>query len=80
MKIVNSRGRVLLSVTKADAHGIRPDGALTNVLYTYSGESCGGYALIQNLRQVIRFIFENNKSAKAIGLLPTPVLFKAKVR
>ena len=65
MKVINSRGRVLLEVLKAVdcPHAI---------LYRYAGDGCGGYVDAVQLAQTIHYIQMDNPSAKVIGTWPKP--------
>jgi hypothetical protein len=77
MKLVNSRGRVLLHVTSADADLVpAPNGGLmfANTLYTYKGEGMGGYTDLVNLHRTIACVTSDNPSAKLEGLLPEPTI------
>lgn len=67
MKVVNSRGRVLLEVTKAETIP-----ATGETFYSYSGDSCGGYGPRSQLDQMIATIKSDAPSAKVIGTLPCP--------
>ena len=72
MKLVNSRGRVLLEVYGATAIDIDSKGFLDPVMYQYRGEQCGGNVRIEGLHATIEAIKADNPSAKLIGLLPEP--------
>lgn len=71
MKLINSRGRTLLEVTSATAF-FDNTGTLDRVLYTYTGDGCGGYVDIVGLHRTIEAIKLDAPSAKLIGLLPHP--------
>jgi hypothetical protein len=65
MKVINSRGRVLLEVTGA-SHSEK-----YGVLYTYRGDGCGGNVTEAGLKLTIATIKLDAPSAKVIGALPT---------
>ena len=65
MKLINSRGRVLLEVEKARVVN-------DSVIYIYSGPGCGGCVDKQGLDETIRYIKLDNPSAKTVGFLPVP--------
>ena len=65
MKLINSRGRVLLEVTSAtasDEYGI---------IYRYKGDNCGGYTTEYELMKTIKCIQSDAPSARLVGVLPT---------
>jgi hypothetical protein len=65
MKVINSRGRVLLEVTKAvDCNHA--------ILYAYRGDGRGGYVDAVQLAHTINYIKMDHPSAKVIGELPKP--------
>ena len=66
MKVLNSRGRVLLEVTGAY---VGPHGVTT---YMYRGDGCGGCVTRDQLEQTIHFIKLDQPSAKVSGQLPEP--------
>lgn len=74
MKVINSRGRVLLEVTNATAHSV----PLDRVLYSYRGEGCGGYVDLCGLHHAIETIKADAPSARVIGELPEPTISDAR--
>jgi hypothetical protein len=64
MKVINSRGRVLLEVR--DARTL-PDG---RVFYSWRGDGCGGYGPREHLERTIATIKADAPSARVIGTLP----------
>ncbi len=71
MKLVNSRGRVILEVTKAELNpNPRPGGAA--ILYTYTGGGMGGYTDLPNLLRKIEYVKLDHPSAREVGELPKP--------
>jgi len=68
MKLVNSRGRVLLEVHDARfvAAGI--------VFYSWRGPGLGGYGPLESLQRIVEVVKLDAPSAKVIGLLPEPIL------
>ena len=73
MRLINSRGRVLLEVTSCVRY-VRPDGSELNTLYSYTGDGCGGNTTLAGLHQTIKAIQCDAPSAKLTGLLPNPSL------
>jgi hypothetical protein len=71
MKLVNSRGRVLLEVTAAHATGIDERGFI-GVTYSYDGDGRGGNVTLVQLGRTIEAIIADNPSAKLVGYLPKP--------
>ena len=71
MKLINSRGRVLLEVTGAHAQGMDARG-LYGVTYIYIGDGCGGNVPLEQLHKTIEFIKMDAPSSKLVGLLPEP--------
>jgi hypothetical protein len=83
MKVINSKGRVLLEVTGAVSSGFAKDGSgFENVTYSYRGPGMGGNVDIVGLHRTIECVKLDNPSAKIEGLLPEPriVAWAAKVR
>lgn len=74
MKLVNSRGRVLLEVTGATAKGIDA-GGFVDTTYQYTGDGCGGNATLVGLHNTIKAICMDAPSAKLVGMLPTPEIW-----
>lgn len=72
MKLVNSKGRVLLEVCGATADGLDANGALFGVMYQYRGHGISGNVSIVSLNATIEAIKLDNPSAKLSGLLPEP--------
>lgn len=73
MKLINSRGRLLLEVYAAEV--VNPtqglDGRIVaEVFYSYRGPGIGGYGPLMQLDNTIRSIIADNPSAKRVGLLP----------
>ena len=70
MKIINSRGRVLLEVHSAIV--IVRDSGLFDIVYQYRGPGIGGTAGRMVLHEKMESIKEKNASAKTVGFLPKP--------
>ena len=70
MKIVNSRGRVLLEVTRAVAIDIAGKTWPGDIFYCYSGDGLGGYGPLAQLHRTIQAIKTDNPSARIVGVLP----------
>ena len=75
MKLVNSRGRVLLEVVSAHAAGIDEHGFIATT-YQYRGDGCGGNVDLVGLHRTINCIRLDCPSAKLVGLLPNPTVDK----
>lgn len=73
MKLINSKGRVLLEVYAATAYGLDANGALCGVMYQYRGPGIGGNVSIVNLNNTIETIKLDAPSARLSGFLPEPV-------
>lgn len=74
MKIVNSRGRVLLTVTACRRY-VHRDGSEARTVYDYSGPGMGGCNVdLTSLHRTIAALKLDCPSARAVGLLPNPTL------
>lgn len=73
MKLINSRGRIILEVTGATAQGVDANG-LYGVLYSYTGPGIGGCVDIVGLHRKIEICKLDEPSGRIIGELPEPVL------
>jgi len=63
MKLVNSRGRVLLEVYDARTIG-------ADVFYSWHGPGLGGYGPLVQLHRAIETVKADAPSTRVIGLLP----------
>lgn len=73
MKLVNSKGRLLLEVYSAEV--VNPTTGLygrtvAEVFYSYRGPGIGGYGPLMQLDRTIRTVIADYPSAKRVGLLP----------
>jgi hypothetical protein len=73
MKLVNSRGRVILEVTGATAAGIDSRG-LYGVLYSYTGPGIGGLQDLAGLQRKIEVCKMDEPSGRIVGTLPQPTI------
>lgn len=69
MKLINSRGRIILEVTDATAQGVDARG-LYGVMYSYTGPGIGGYTDIVGLQRKIECCKLDEPSGRVVGLLP----------
>ncbi len=77
MKLVNSKGKVLLEVVSATAtigKNTYGEPCFDNVTYLYKGDGIGGNACLVNLHNTIQTIKLDCPSAKVIGFLPNPII------
>ena len=65
MKMINSKGRVLMQVTRADSVAGR-------TLYTYTGDGIGGYTDWDGLQRTIATVKADAPSARVVGTVPLP--------
>ena len=73
MKLINSRGRVILEVISATAQGIDKRG-FYGVLYARKTRTAMRLVSLCNLNQAIDYAKSNNPGAKLVGFLPEPKL------
>lgn len=73
MRVVNSRGRVLLEVTGCMATGIDAHGII-GAMYQYTGPGMGGNVDLAGLHETIGYIKADHPSVKVEGFLPQPVI------
>ena len=71
MKLINSKGRVLLEVYAAHAKGLDACG-FYGVTYQYRGPGCGGNVDLAGLHDTIKHVQMDAPSAKLSGFLPEP--------
>ena len=64
MKLINSRGRVLLDVYAAEMVG-------DTILYLYADRTCGGCTDAIGIARNIRAVHRDNPGAREVGALPT---------
>ena len=76
MKLVNSRGRIILEVYAATAAGI-DDRGFYGVLYSYRGPGIGGRVDIVGLQRKIECCKLDEPSGRIVGLLPAPRILQA---
>ena len=69
MKLINSRGRVILEVTDATAAGVDSRG-FYGVLYSYTGPGIGGCVDIVGLQRKIECCKLDEPSGRVVGTLP----------
>ena len=72
MRLVNSRGRVLLQVVGASRQGING-----RTIYVYRGDGCGGHVNLETLHQTAAAITTDSPSAHWVGYLPEPEILPA---
>ena len=71
MRLINSRGRVILEVTSASAEGIDERG-FYGVLYSYTSPGIGGRVDLVGLQRKIECYKSDEPSGHLVGKLPEP--------
>lgn len=72
LQVINSRGRLLLEVYRAD---VVPADAYMNagaIHYSYRGDGCGGCGPREAIERTIAIVKSDAPSAKVIGEWPIP--------